>query len=383
MTRLDLTNNQITSIESRAFTGLDSLTRLELGSNQITSLPSGAFADLSNLTNLELSKNQITSIESGDFTGLNNLMDLGLSENQITSIESGDFTGLGSITRLDLNSNQITRIESGDFAGLENVTYLNLSCNPIVSIESDAFTGLGKLKSLSLRGTQITSVESGDFAGLGTLMGLDLGYSSITRIGSGVFTELSSLGTLNLDGNTGLTNLNLEGANFASLHNFDVTDDAQVARVSLRDAVLTQTALTAIVDGGYWYYIGIGELPGITELDLSGVDFAAITDLSPLYLMDSLTDLWLADAKNLDTNALDVMLDNMATMDDPNIEGVLYLTQADYNAWNAAGGGKLARWDAELGHHVQIVPEPGVLALLAGAVIAMGLCRFRRPGFPA
>ena len=29
----------------------------------------------------------------------------------------------------------------------------------------------------------------------------------------------------------------------------------------------------------------IGELSGITELDLSSVDFAAITDLSPLWLM--------------------------------------------------------------------------------------------------
>ena len=41
--------------------------------------------------------------------------------------------------------------------------------------------------------------------------------------------------------------------------------------------------------------IGIGELDGITELDLSGVDFGNITDLGPLYVMDDLTDLWLVD----------------------------------------------------------------------------------------
>ena len=71
--------------------------------------------------------------------------------------------------------------------------------------------------------------------------------------------------------------------------------------------------------------------------------------------MDSLTDLWLVDVENLDANALDVLLDNLATMQDPSIEGTLYLTQADFDAFNAAGGGKLAVWDAEPGHHVEII----------------------------
>ena len=44
-------------------------------------------------------------------------------------------------------------------------------------------------------------------------------------------------------------------------------------------------------------YTGIGELDGITEMDLSGVDFADITDLGPLYVMDDLTDCgWRAPA---------------------------------------------------------------------------------------
>jgi hypothetical protein len=94
--------------------------------------------------------------------------------------------------------------------------------------------------------------------------------------------------------------------------------------------------------------------------------------------MDSLTDLWLVDVQNMDANALDVLLDNLATMENPSIEGALYLTQADFDAFNAAGGGKLAIWDAESGHHVQIVPEPGTLALLVGAVATVLLIRRRR-----
>ena len=94
--------------------------------------------------------------------------------------------------------------------------------------------------------------------------------------------------------------------------------------------------------------------------------------------MDSLTDLWLVDVLNMDANALDVLLDNLATMENPSIEGVLYLTQADYDAFNTAGGGKLATWDAEPGHHVEIVPEPGVVVLLLTALAAFGLLARRR-----
>ena len=98
--------------------------------------------------------------------------------------------------------------------------------------------------------------------------------------------------------------------------------------------------------------------------------------------MDNLTDLWLVDVENLNANALDVLLDNLAAMQSPSIEGTLYLTQADYDAFNTAGGGKLALWDAEPGHHVEIVPEPAaaaslLLGLLTAGVIAV---RCRRPG---
>ena len=92
--------------------------------------------------------------------------------------------------------------------------------------------------------------------------------------------------------------------------------------------------------------------------------------------MDSLTDLWLVDVKNLDAGALDVLLDNLAAMQDPDVEGTLYLTQADYDAFNAAGGGKLAAWDAEPGHHVEIVPEPAALVLVIGVLAVFGVRRF-------
>jgi hypothetical protein len=239
--------------------------------------------------------------------------------------------------------------------------YLDLGGNQITSIESGAFTGLGNLQQVWLNGNQITSIESSDFVGLDNLTQLYLNSNQITSIESRAFTGLGNLTTLDLSANPALTSLNLERANFSSLSTFDVSNNTGIARVSLKNAILNQTSLVSIITGGTESWCtGIGELSGITKLDLSGVDFSAITDLSPLYVMDSLTDLWLVGVLNMDATALDTLLDNLMVMEDPSIEGALYLTQADYDAFNTAGGGKLAIWDAEAGHHVDIVEIIGL-----------------------
>ncbi len=209
---------------------------------------------------------------------------------------------------------------------------------------------------------------------------LSLYDNQITSIESGAFTGLGSLTELWLDYNVSLTELNLEGADFSSLKFFGVSDNTSITSVSLKDAVLNQTSLAALIYGQS-RYVGIGGLPGVTELNLSGVDFIAISDLAPLYAMDDLTDLWLVDVLNMDANQLDTLLDNLDIMQSPDTEGILYMLQADYDGFYTAGAGKLAIWDAEPGHHVQIVPEPSTLGLLAVASVCLLLLRRRRHGF--
>ena len=94
-------------------------------------------------TYLDLSSNQITSVESGDFAGLGNLT----SDCPPTKSRASNrcVHRAGNLTTLYLSSNQITSLESGAFTGLGNLTSLNLSSNEITSLESDAFSGLGNL----------------------------------------------------------------------------------------------------------------------------------------------------------------------------------------------------------------------------------------------
>jgi hypothetical protein len=121
-----------------------------------------------------------------------------------------------------------------------------------------------------------------------------------------------------------------------------------ITSVSLRNTVLNQTSLAALLRG-------IGELDGITEMELSGVDFASITNLGPLYAMDDLTDLWLVDTQNVDAVDLDVLLDNLETIEGTDTEGILHMTYANFDGFNIAGSGLLAAWDAEHGHHVEFI----------------------------
>ena len=108
-------------------------------------------------------------------------------------------------------------------------------------------------------------------------------------------------------------------------------------------------------------------------MDLSGIDFINITDLKPLYTLSKLTDLRLVNTQNLAALDLDRLLDNLLAFEHTETEGVLYMTQADFDAFNAAGGGLLAAWHAEPGHHVAIIPEPTSVVLMTWAFVAMYL----------
>jgi hypothetical protein len=142
-----------------------------------------------------------------------------------------------------------------------------------------------------------------------------------------------------------------------------------ITRVSLNSAQLNQDSFETLMNGGGSSYVyGIGEVDGIIELDLSGIDFVDITDLAPLYTMDDLTDLWLVGTRNLDAFQLDALLNELETIEGTDVEGILHMTQADFNAFNTAGGGLLAAWHAEPGHHVAfVIPEPATLLLVAVA----------------
>ncbi|MBN1590454.1 MAG: leucine-rich repeat domain-containing protein [Pirellulales bacterium] len=378
MTDLNLDLNQVTSLESGDFTGLDNLTHLSLYGNQIGYIEPDTFSGLNCLTDLTLDANHLGEIPMDMFNGLQNLRRLRLRDNDIPWVAHETFAGLYSLKELCLEGNHIDTIDPNSFgqmyylenlslagnalyfishdtfSGLCHLTDLDLAANEISYIDPGAFGELNRLTTLSLSDNQLADVEADTFDGLDNLTSLSLSHNQIAYLDWGLFEHLSHLERLSLDGNTSLTELSFEGVDFSSLRYLDVCDTS-IVRVSLRGTTLNQTTLNALFTGGSVDDVGLGQLPGITELDLSAVDFAEIYDLSPLADMEDLSDLWLVDVQNLDPNELDLLLDELETMQNPAIEGTVYMTPADYAAINAASGGLLATWNAETGHHVQLV----------------------------
>ncbi|XP_015431913.1 PREDICTED: adhesion G protein-coupled receptor A3 [Dufourea novaeangliae] len=128
--QLDLSKNNIYTIEVNLFKNLTNLKRLDLSQNNITSVGDGCFNGLGNLERLDLSKNQITFIDAYAFRKLPNLKKLDLSRNNISIMISTLFHDLLALEHLKLNENKLTSLKDNTFYGLKSLKQLDLSTNP-------------------------------------------------------------------------------------------------------------------------------------------------------------------------------------------------------------------------------------------------------------
>ena len=348
--RLGLDSNQISDIS--AVSGLTNLTNLYLNINQISDI--SAVSGLTNLKYLILSDNQISDISA--VSGLTNLIDLGLHKNRISDISA--VSGLTNLTDLGLSQNQISDISA--VSGLTNLYYLDLVINQISDIS--AVSGLTNLTDLGLSQNQISNISA--VSGLTNLTYLQLSNNQISDISavSGL-TNLTELGLFNNQVET----LDLSNSDLSSLQRFNIGGNP-LTSVLLTDATLSQDTFNTLMDGGGGG-TGIAELGGVLSLDMSGVDFTDISDLSKMYTMDDLETLLLAGATNLDGSQVVPLTVELDSLDWLDVTGL-------WGSFDTAARSSLNAWDAVAGNTL-VVPEPGGIALLLCGLLA-GLIRWRR-----
>jgi Leucine-rich repeat (LRR) protein len=94
-------NKNLNSLKS-VFNGYDvtKIVTLDLSFNQIKSLEPNSFVNFTSLTTLYLNNNQINDIYYGWFLNLPFLSTLSLKNNRLTSLPTGIFYGLSSLTSL-------------------------------------------------------------------------------------------------------------------------------------------------------------------------------------------------------------------------------------------------------------------------------------------
>lgn len=178
---LDLDYNNISEVSKGWLYGLGSLHHLSLSHNRIQKLD-GVWEFCLQLTDLDLSYNQLLSIEKGTLEYLSKLQRLRLDNNQILYIEEGAFNYTPSLKILELNNNKISwTVEDmqGAFTGLKRLTKLGLAGNLITSISEKAFDGLDNLAELDLSGNAIKTIHSNAFSMMPQLRVFMLNTSSL------------------------------------------------------------------------------------------------------------------------------------------------------------------------------------------------------------
>ncbi|CAH0723587.1 unnamed protein product, partial [Brenthis ino] len=250
---LDLTGNEITDVTGDNWLGLEnSLQTLVLAENSIASLPLDAFSGLLNLETLDLHGNHLSVIDSGVFRdGMSRLSKLLLGDNQLTLIPYEELSPLRQLRYLDLSNNLIKQVPpahelngvrlSLDYLKLDqnnirvllpgSFNYFNilntttLNGNPIYTIREDAFRN-AKIRTLSLRDCGVTELSPASFAGLeNSLQSLDLSENNLTMISKFMLNKLDSLRFLNLRENK--VDTNLLSSNSPSEYGMQVTNSFQ------------------------------------------------------------------------------------------------------------------------------------------------------------
>ncbi|XP_076223999.1 G-protein coupled receptor rickets isoform X3 [Nomia melanderi] len=158
LTKLDLTNNNITDIPVRAFQRISSLEVLLLRRNHLHTIADDAFANLTSLRVLELDDNYLTKIPTA-IVNLSGLEDLSLSNNKIETLDGRVFQRVTNLLSLDLRGNPIKKIHEDAFRNLRKLRKLILSNLKELRIFPN-LNGTRSLEVLRLDRAQITNVPA-------------------------------------------------------------------------------------------------------------------------------------------------------------------------------------------------------------------------------
>lgn len=193
-------NNFTGDIKEYTFSNLDYITKLNLSQQNITGIRNDAFTSMESLLNLNLSRNNINLVENSSFASESNIVILDLSRNKIPDLYFVK-NSLPNLTELYLNNNNITIVPKHVFDNQLQMRLLDLSMNSILSIEEHSLP-LQNLQYLYVKGNQINGViKSNIFSPAKFLRFLELSHFNISKIDSMAFVDLPVLAKLNLSNN--------------------------------------------------------------------------------------------------------------------------------------------------------------------------------------
>lgn len=196
LTELDLKDNVLGNVPQTGVSTLKRLKNLILARNRIQNLPPRTFSNYESrdyLSKIDLSGNQLASIEPTVFAGLKNLEEVSFEANQLSVVPTAALNEQKQkLKNLNLGLNRISNVPPGalDFPNLES---LSLEFDGITTIVPEAFRGVPKLLYLYITGNKFPQWDTEMFRSLGSLRILGIGETPIRQIPSDAFRYIPSL----------------------------------------------------------------------------------------------------------------------------------------------------------------------------------------------
>lgn len=171
---LDLSHNQLKEWKVDSFGPFShSLENLNFSFNSLSpSLPKSAFKGLKKLKLLDLSGNNLTTLDRSDFLEVTTLMTLNLSRNSLTKLPSSIFARTAQLVHLDLSHNLLKEVDSYFLKPLRFLRVINFGNNQIESIARKAFGSNTRLRRINLGKNHLSSLHKDMFSSFSLLESL-------------------------------------------------------------------------------------------------------------------------------------------------------------------------------------------------------------------
>lgn len=195
---LDLSNNQINTIDSNAADGISLLKILNLAYNQISSLPTFPATHLINLEYLNISYNAFTSLPP-TIPSAAKIKTLDLSGNKISSITADYFNAFAVLEHLSLAENQITKFDDNQFNNVANLKILNIGFLQLTSFEF--LKKAIRLDTLNISSTGFVQFNETSISANTDLRYLYAGNNKLKNLLTSSFIKNTKLEMLDVSGN--------------------------------------------------------------------------------------------------------------------------------------------------------------------------------------
>ncbi|XP_029163708.1 lutropin-choriogonadotropic hormone receptor isoform X2 [Nylanderia fulva] len=242
------------------------VTKIDLTNNNITDIPIGAFHQFLNLEILFLRRNHLQTIHNDAFINLGSLCVLELDENYLTNIPVA-VVNLPGLKDLSISNNRIEQLAGDALRHADDLVSLDLRGNPIKEIHEETFQNLGKLRKLIISNAKELRFFP-NLNGATSLEILRLDRSQLKKVPSDLCRQCPKLKSLNMKSNhlTEIPNLRdcneLRVLDLASNMISTLPDDAFKGLNMLHDLLLSHNNLQNISSDAFT------GLPRLQVLDL-------------------------------------------------------------------------------------------------------------------